>query len=1017
MGRVTLDRELAEQEGTLNGALSFLRAVSGPVVVQWVDSFGRVAGEEPVRLSSSGVSGVFSFNMRAGLTYVNWIRVMVKGVPQAAGAKFMLSPTYTPWDDYHTISWAHYPDGFYDQLRAAGLDAIIAYTKENNGPVLDNNFRFYVEQMAWEVFANYHKDQEEWRALLTRAAHNRTNMDLWVRTPCVNDPKTIEYLRENLTRYVRQHRAFRPLCYNIADELGQGDQISPNDFCHSPYCSKKFAEHLQQQGSFPQWDATHRYARPDWDKADTILANTTTDRAFEAIALGGIRQKYKTIGQFNQEWGTGFPVPRGNGVMGDSWNPILAVARESLSAPELTPAALEKQMGTLGQANARWGGLGSWNAPNRPTTFKNWDEVIAFLQRFYKELGEVTSTRGWNVSAWCDFRNFMDATYADAVKKAGDICKAEDPHAVCATEGAQVPAAFGWYNYEQVVRAVDAIEVYNRGNNVEVIRSLKPSVIMFSTHRYSTLPGMKLDAGGRLRQNWAIRPIWWGVFHNHNAALIWDNNEVENRFVDPATGKLTLSAETFSPMFHELRGGLGKLVINSRRLQDGIAIHYSQASIQIHWLLENLKNARDWMHKGGERSDSLCSAVRNSWTKLIEDLGAQYNFVGKSQIESGGLNSGEYKLFILPESIAVSEQEAEQIRAFVRAGGTVIADTRCGDLDARGRDMRKGLLDDAFGISRGPAGNPAQSLEGIGDEGPLQLSGKKLRGLRVGDATIQVTTGKALARSGDVPLVIVNQLGSGRAIFLNMETANYGYLRLKADASPSLPDIMEGVFQLAGVAPRVRVLGEDGKRLPGTEVVRYANGDCEQIAIFRNPQYDNAGWGIYPKEKFTPIVNSPLIDDVEDAIDNSLLEKEEEVTIEWTEDCQTYDVRGRKYLGKIRSFKATLNPWEPLVYTCAPYPLPPLRVAMGSGTRAGDTAEVSVTSDSFGPTGGARVVHLEFQTPTGASYELYARNLLVKTLPHVERIPFAFNDPKGKWKVTAHDLMTGQSVETAFALS
>jgi len=1037
LGRITLDREVVDQEGVLSGRLSFLRAVSGSVEVRWVDSFGRIAGEQ--KLISNGPSTValpFSFNMRAGLSYVNWIRVTVDGVPQVAAAKFMLSPKYTLWDDYHTISWAHYPDGFYDQLRSANLDAIIAYTKENNAPVLDNNFRFYVEQMAWEVFAIYHKDQTEWRALLTKASQDRTNMDLWVRSPCLNDPETVEYLQENLTRYVREHRPFRPLCYNIADELGQGDQISPNDFCHSKYCTAKFAEFLRRQyrvpsrvaqqwsvGELTHWDDAHFHAVADWDKSESMIGYTTTDRAFEAIALAGIREKYVTIGQFNQEWGTGFSVPKGNrpptGEQMGAWQPILGIARESLSIPVLDETSLEKQFGSLDQANARWGSLSGRGMQNEPTKFQNWGQVIAFIQRFYKELGELTSTRGWNVSPWCDFRNFMDENYADAVKKAADICKAEDPYALCATEGAQVPSAFGWYNYEQVVRAVDVIEVYNRGNNVEVIRSLKPSVIMFSTHRFSSLPGQVPDSKEHLRQQWAIRPIWWGLFHSHNAALIWDNNEVENRFLDPSTGKLTPSADTFSGLFRELRGGLGKLIINSERKHDGIAIHYSQASIQIHWLLENLKSAREWMLQSGGRSDSLCSAVRNSWTKLIEDLGLQYNFVGKSTIESGGLSSGEYKVFIMPQSVAVGAEEAQQIRAFVQSGGTLVADYRAADLDGRGRDLGKGQLDDVFGISHGPARSVAESVQGVGGEDALRLEKKELHGIRAGDATVVATSGKALARSGDVPLVIVHRFGSGYAVFLNIEIADYGFLRLKSGSNSSIPEVMEDVFALAQIKPQVRVLGSDGKRLPGAEVVRFANGNCEQVAIFRNPQFDNAGWGVYPKtlsDKFVPIVNSPLIDDVEDAIDNSLLEKEEEITIEWAEENQTYDVRGRKDLGKVRTQKAALNPWEPLVLTRSPRPLSALQLAVRPGAQAGNMVEMILTDDGSAPTGSLRVVHVELFTPSGTLYNLYTRNVLLKATPHAERFPFAVNDPKGKWKVIAHDLMTGQAVDSSFEL-
>jgi hypothetical protein len=1052
LGRIKLDQELANQDGALSGHLRFLRAVTGPVVVRWIDSFGRVSDEQTLSVGSGTVTAPFSFNMRAGLTYVNWIRVTVNGVPQVATAKFMLSPEHTPWNDFHTISWAHYPDGFFDQLRAAGMDAIIAYVNDDFDPVLDNDFRYYVEQMAWEVFSIYHKDQTMWRSLLAKVSTDRDNLDLWVRQPCVNDPATTAYLHDHISRFARMYGPFRPLFYNIADELGQGDQIRPNDFCHSKYCTDKFAEYLRAMyrvppqvadewgvGEFTRWDDTPLDGFRAGDKTASMISYTTTDRAFEAVALAGLKARYKTIGNFNQQWGTGFPVPRGNTVMPDSWNPILGVARESLSVPVLDDASLEKQMGPLDEANARWGGLGSWDAPNEPTTFKTWREVAAFIKRYFKELGEITSTRHWNVAPWCDFRNFMDETFADGVKRAADICKAEDPYALCATEGGQCPFAFGWYNYEQVVRAVDVIEPYNIGNNVEVVRSLNPAVIMISTHGFGTVPGHALTEKERIAQKRQVRPIWWGLFHRHNAALIWDDNEAGNEFVNMRTGKLTASAETFSGTFHELRAGVGKLMINSTRKHDGIAIHYSQASIQAHWLLDNLKYAREWMLKSGGDSDSVCVAVRNSWTKLVEDVALQYNFVGKDRIAAGDLSSGEYKVFIMPQSVAVGVDEVQQIRAFVQAGGTLIADCRAADLDGHGRDIGGakvagyfpangnadldghgpdyggGQLDDVFGIAHGPARSVAKTVTGTRNEGAVQLEGKQLRGLQPGDATVVASSGKALAHSGDVPLVIVNQYGSGRAIFLNLEIADYAYLRLKGNSVSSLPELMESVFALADVKPQVRVLGPDGTRLPGTEIVRFSNGGAEQVGIFRNPQTDDGGFGAYPK--LLADSNVPDIDpNLSVNIDNSLLEKEEEVTIEWTSPGQTYDVRARKDLGKTSTVKTKLDPWSALVFTRSQQPLPSLKVEV-RGAHAGAMAEVVLTGEGSLPDGTFRVVHLEFRTPTGESYELYARNVMLHSSPYVERIPFAVNDPKGNWKVVAHDLATGQVAEIPFELA
>src|SRR5207247_720664 len=290
--------------------------------------------------------------------------------------------------------------------RQAGVDATIAY-REAGEPAIDNNFDFYVEQMAWEVFAIYHKNQPLWRGLLNQIELDRNNLDLWIRHPCVNDPKTDEYVKEHLTRFVRLHRDFRPLFYNIADELGQGDQIRPNDFCHSTHCTNKFAEHL--------------------------------------------RKMYDTTGNVAREW---------------------SVTEETRWDDEFTEKVLSERLGSIVKANARWGAHTTWAAEQRPTGFKSWSEVVTFLNRFYQELSQVRSTEGWNVSPWCDFRNFMDETFADAIGRARATCRAEDPHARCATEGGDAPLAFGWYNYENVVKHVDVIEPYNISNNVELIRRL-----------------------------------------------------------------------------------------------------------------------------------------------------------------------------------------------------------------------------------------------------------------------------------------------------------------------------------------------------------------------------------------------------------------------------------------------------------------------------------------------------------------------------------------------------------------
>lgn len=1020
VSRVKLNRELYDAEGVLKGQVRFRLPASGPVVIRWIDSFGRIAAETQAEPSPSGVAPQnFSFDLSRGLSYRNSVRVWVNGVEQTEGADFMLSPLPRVWDDFHVIMWAGYPDGFYDKLREAGVDGTIAYRDEDFSPILDNNFNFYVEQMMWEVFSIYHKNQPLWRGLLVEFERDRDNMELWVRKPCVNDPKTDEYVRNRLTAYVKQHRAFRPLFYNIADELGQGDQIRPNDFCHSAHCTTKFAEYLRQQygapvanaarewsvGEITRWDDLSVRNGARWLTSNLMINYTTTDRAFDAIAVAALKAKYVSLAGLNAAWGVDFPAPRGGANDPWAWAPVLAAVSDTRSIPDLTEAALERVLGPIAKANERWGSQTSWGAPDKPAGFQSWSQVVAFITRFYKELSEVRSVDGWNVSPWCDFRNFMDLTFAEAIQRARAVCKAEDPYALCSTEGGQIPFAFGWYNYENVVKSVDVIEPYTSGGNVEVIRSLNSKVIMVSTHDFEYQPGKPLTDSDRVRQKRSIRPIWWGLFHGHRGSLIWDNLLPHDRFVGEDR-QLTPAAKTFSPLFHELRGGIGKLFINSQRQHDGIAIHYSQASMQIHWLLDNVKNAREWMlHSSAERFSHI-TGLRNSWIKLVEDLGLQYEFVGRGSVEKGALNLNQYRAFIMPQSLAVSAREAEEIRRFVNTGGLLIADCRAALMNEHGRALELGQLDEVFGVSRGASQTVGKRAAGVASFESLHLQGKQLT-VTVGDDAVRVSSGKPLAQSGEVPLVIVHEFGKGKAVFLNTEISSYAFQRLQSEPLTSLPQIMEGVFSLAGIAPHIRALNADGQRCPGTEIVRFANGGYEHVAIFRNPQVDDSGWGNLPTQSRSA---------GQEEIDNSLLERAANVTISWGAAMQTYDVRAGKDLGKTAESHATLDPWEPLVFTRSAGPVPRCLVKVPDQVQAGSVLTVTVTDEAALPEGSFRIVRLELLAPGGQPYELYARNLLVRLTPHAESIPLAFNDPKGRWRVRARDVMTGEVQESAFTV-
>jgi len=65
-------------------------------------------------------------------------------------------------------------------------------------------------------------------------------------------------------------------------------------------------------------------------------------------------------------------------------------------------------------------------------------------------------------------------------------------------------------------------------------------------------------------------------------------------------------------------------------------------------------------------------------------------------VAQGALQRGGWRVLILPGAIALSSQEADEIRRFVARGGTVIADAEPATYDQHSRRLARSLLADIF---------------------------------------------------------------------------------------------------------------------------------------------------------------------------------------------------------------------------------------------------------------------------------------------------------------------------------
>ena len=321
---------------------------------------------------------------------------------------------------------------------------------------------------------------------------------------------------------------------------------------------------------------------------------------------------------------------------------------------------LKQRYGTLAALNHQW-----------DTRFASWDVVTP------ETTAEAMRRADGNFSSWADHKEWMDISYARALQMGADAIHSVDPKAFVGICGGQMPG-WGGYDYARLTKAINFFEPYDIGNNIEIIRSLAPATPVVTT-AFAHGP-------------WEKHRVWYELLHGNLGLIIWDDkNEFVNRDGTPAPRGIEAGA-----YYNEIRSGVGALLMNSRREAEPIAIHYSQASFRTDWMLQSQPkgDAGASRSPSSDRSDSDFLRLRESYCRLLEDLGLQYRFVSYSQMEQGELGRGGYRILILPDSLALSAEETAAIRDFVRRGGTVIASGDMGTFDQHSRRLAAPQLSD-----------------------------------------------------------------------------------------------------------------------------------------------------------------------------------------------------------------------------------------------------------------------------------------------------------------------------------
>jgi hypothetical protein len=434
----------------------------------------------------------------------------------------------------------------------------------------------------------------------------------------------------------------------------------------------------------------------------------------------------------------------------------------------------------------------------------------------------------FDASPLMDQWTFNDSYWNNLIGDLVNYANSIDPATPCGFVGGQNPSPFGGYDYAKIMRKVQYIEAYNMGSSQAIIRSFNPhnAIPQVTSHFHRSADD-------------DIWQVWYYLAHGNRGMIGWVEGWFDGKTPKPWH-------EQVAPTYLEAANKIGPLVSGAEWKNDGIAIYYNHASIQLGWILDAEAHGKTWVNRNNDHKLGASHHVRHAWENMLRDEGLEYNFLSYADVIQQGVPR-QYRVLILPACLCLSDAEARQIKAFAAAGGTVIADYMPGLWDQHGKGRPAGgALDDLFGVKHSP-----------------QLSAKDIFGGRLWcevdqdanfdwktydefltnkNTCIKDATGfdKAVR---EMPTNHVNRYGKGSAVLLNLSPQWYNAYRADGSDAATRRAVFLNPTHAAGVLPWVKL--EAGGKTASAEITYWTKGDRTILFVVSNPEItvSSAGGG------------------------------------------------------------------------------------------------------------------------------------------------------------------------------
>jgi hypothetical protein len=415
---------------------------------------------------------------------------------------------------------------------------------------------------------------------------------------------------------------------------------------------------------------------------------------------------------------------------------------------------LETKYGSLESLNKVW-----------KSSFNDWGDVMP--------LSWEQARKDKNYASWLDHRLFMENKFSEAQFYARDVIKSIDSQARVGFEGPLQRRTSTGYDFYRLFKGLGLFGLYptpvDRFGMLESFMDKK------------SLRGSWFGAYiGAMNKNYTRAFPWHCLFEGLNSCWWFGGVMVKG-----AGGEAAFTVD-FSPFDYflaavdeikEIKSGVGALFFNSRMEKSPVAIYYSPFS-KYAYAVAGVKSPVSYENS----MDSFCY--------LLNDLGFSNRFISSVEVAKGELSPESCKAIILPSARILSAMEIENIKRYVKEGGTVIADLPPATMDIH-CVLRKGsAIKELFG------------------------------------------------NFNSIPNY--NILGKGKAVYLGTFFKTYIAERI-AGAGEDKRRLFKTILKNSGIVPKVRVATKDGTSLRSTKIAVSKAKDADYAGLLyfsgtdRNP--------------------------------------------------------------------------------------------------------------------------------------------------------------------------------------